>query len=55
MTDRSDLLVLPEAKVEAFLTYLAVQRKVAIATQNQAMNALVFLCKRVLEKPLEKR
>jgi len=54
MMDRSDLSVLPEAKVEAFLTYLAVQRKVAISTQNQAMNALVFLYKRVLDKPLEK-
>jgi len=54
MKDRSDLLVLPEAKVEVFLTYLAVQRKIAISTQNQAMNALMFLYKRVLEKPLEK-
>jgi len=54
MTGRSDLSVLPEAKVEAFLTYLVVQRKVAISTQNQAMNALVFLYKRVLDKPLEK-
>ncbi len=54
MTDRSDLSIAPEAKVEEFLTYLAMQRNVAVSTQNQAMNALVFLYKRVLEKPLEK-
>jgi len=32
-----------EAKIEAFLTDLAVNGRVAPATQNQAMNALVFL------------
>jgi Phage integrase, N-terminal SAM-like domain len=30
-------------EVEAFLTYLAVDRKVVSATQNQALNALAFL------------
>ena len=54
MTDRCELSISPEAKVEEFLTYLAIQRKVAVSTQNQAMNALVFLYKRVLDKPLEK-
>ena len=33
-----------EAKIEAFPTYLAVKAMVTPATQNQAMNALVFLC-----------
>ena len=42
-----------EAKIEAFLTDLAVNGQVAPATQNQAMNALVFLYKRVLEVPLD--
>ena len=42
-------------KIEDFLTYLAIERKVAASTQNQAMNALVFLYKQVLEIPLEKR
>jgi site-specific recombinase XerD len=42
-----------EGKIEAFLTDLAVKGKVAPATQNQAMNALVFLYKRVLEVPLD--
>ena len=51
---RTELLSNPETKVEDFLSYLAIQRKVAVSTQNQAMNALVFLYKRVLEKPLEK-
>ena len=36
------------AEIEAFLTHLAVERKVAAATQNQALNAIVFLYKRVL-------
>ncbi len=41
------------AEVEAFLTDLAVTRRVVAATQNQALNALVFLFKDVLEKPFE--
>ena len=41
-----------ESKIEAFLTHLAVDEQVASATQNQAMNALVFLYKRVLQQPL---
>lgn len=40
MSIRSDLLTSPEQKVEDFLTYLAINRNVAISTQNQAMNAL---------------
>ena len=30
------------AEVETFLTHLAVERRVAAATQNQAMNALLL-------------
>lgn len=41
-----------EEKVNEFLTYLAVQRRVAAPTQNQALAALLFLYKRVLEQPL---
>jgi integron integrase len=37
------------AEVEAFLSHLAVERNVAAATQNQALNAIVFLYKQVLE------
>ena len=36
------------AEVEAFLTYLAVQGRVAASTQNQALNALLFLYRQVL-------
>lgn len=36
------------AEVEAFLTHLAVQSKVSASTQNQALNALVFLYRHVL-------
>jgi hypothetical protein len=52
MSTREDLHE-GEAKIEAFLTHLAVQGKVAPSTQNQAMNALVFLYKRVLRQPLD--
>lgn len=38
-----------KAEVEAFLTDLAVNRKVAASTQNQALNAVLFLYKDVLE------
>ncbi|WP_404366727.1 integron integrase [Marinobacter sp.] len=40
------------SEVSEFLTWLAVHRNVAVATQNQALNALVFLYRYVLEKPL---
>ena len=39
--------------VKAFLTSLAVEKKVAASTQNQAFNALLFLFKHVLEKKFE--
>lgn len=37
------------AEVSRFLTHLAVEGHVAVSTQRQALNALVFLYKRVLE------
>ena len=43
---------LAENEVRAFLTHLAAVDNVAAATQNQAVNALVFLYRAVLEKPL---
>ncbi len=51
---RADLMP-AEAKIETFLTDLAIQGNVAASTQNQAMNALVFLYKRVLNHALEDR
>jgi hypothetical protein len=37
--------------VTPFLTYLATERDVAISTQNQALNALLFLYREVLALP----
>ncbi|MDO9541982.1 MAG: phage integrase N-terminal SAM-like domain-containing protein [Kiritimatiellia bacterium] len=41
MRSRGDLAD-GERKIEAFLTHLAIDERVAAATQHQAMNALVF-------------
>jgi integron integrase len=38
-----------EVEVNAFLSHLAVDRHVAASTQNQALNAIVFLYKQVLD------
>jgi site-specific recombinase XerD len=43
---------LGSAEVEQFLTHLAVERKVAASTQNQALNAIVFLYTEVLGREL---
>jgi len=43
---------LGEAEVGEFLTHLAVKRQVSPNTQNQALNALVFLYKHVVGRPL---
>ena len=53
-TSSRDDLKNGEQKIEAFLTHLAVKQNVAPATQNQAMNALVFLYKKVLKIQLNK-
>lgn len=37
-----------EPKMEAFLSHLAVEGKVAVSTQNQAFNALLFVYREVL-------
>jgi len=41
------------AEIEAFLTYLAVNRKVSASTQNQAFSALLLLYRDVLNKDLD--
>jgi integron integrase len=40
-------------EIADFLTNLAVERKVSASTQNQALNALVFLYRKVLKIPLD--
>jgi integron integrase len=39
--------------VNQFLTYLAVERKVAASTQNQALSALLFLYRRILNQEIK--
>lgn len=51
MASRKDLKG-GEGKIEAFLTHLVLEAHVASSTQNQVMNALVFLYKKVLKEPL---
>lgn len=43
-----------EAEVAEFLTHLATERRVAAGTQNQALNALTFMYRHVIERPLAK-
>jgi len=43
---------LGKTEIEAFLTHLAVERKVSASTQNQAFSALLFLYRNVLELPM---
>ena len=45
--------VMGSKEVSEFLTYLAVERKVSSSTQNQALNALSFLFKWVLEREID--
>jgi integron integrase len=42
-----------EKEIADFLTNLAVEKKVSASTQNQALNALVFLYRKVLKIPLD--
>jgi Phage integrase, N-terminal SAM-like domain len=43
---------LGESDIAKFLSNLAVERRVAASTQNQALNALLFLYKAVLRRQL---
>jgi integron integrase len=40
-------------EIHAFLSHLAINRHVAASTQNQALNAVVFLYRKVIKKELE--
>lgn len=46
-------LSMGKEQVEAFLTHLAIKRRVASSTQNQAFNAILFLYRNVLDKDIE--
>jgi site-specific recombinase XerD len=41
------------AEIEAFLSHLATHERVAASTQNQALNALLFLYRVVLDQPID--
>ena len=43
---------LREEEITHFLSHLAIDRKVAASTQNQALSALLFLYKDVLRQPI---
>lgn len=47
--DKDPAALMPE-DVKAFLNHLAVERRVAASTQNQAFNALLFLFRHILHK-----
>lgn len=42
-----------EQEITAFLTYLAVKKNVAASTQNQALSAILFLYKKILNQDLD--
>jgi hypothetical protein len=42
-----------ETEIAGFLNHLSTKENVAASTQNQAMNAIVFLYKKVLERELK--
>ncbi|MFA6012834.1 MAG: integron integrase [Desulfobacteraceae bacterium] len=44
--------VMGDKEVSEFLSYLAMSKNVAASTQNQALNAIVFLYKHVIDRPL---
>jgi integron integrase len=43
-----------DGDVETFLSYLVVDRHVGSATHNQALSALLFLCRHVLDLPVDR-
>ncbi len=51
-TNSKDPQLLLDSDVKDFLTHLAVDRKVAASTQNQAFNALLFLFRHVIKTEL---
>ena len=40
-------------QIEAFITHLAVDLKGALSTQNQALQAILFLYRKVLQQPID--
>ncbi len=42
-----------KTQIDAFLSHLGTQGRVSASTQRQALNAIVFLYRRVLDQPIE--
>jgi integron integrase len=42
-----------KAEIDAYLSYLAVEQKVSASTQRQALNAIIFLYRQVLDQPID--
>lgn len=51
--DKHHPLEMGEQEITAFLTHLAVHKHVSPSTQNQALAAILFLYKEVLERELD--
>ena len=41
-----------KTEIDAYLSHLATERKVSASTQRQALNAIIFLYRRVLDQPI---
>jgi site-specific recombinase XerD len=50
---KQHLAKLGAREVSSFLSYLAVERHVSASTQNQALSAILFLYREVLEQEIE--
>lgn len=50
---QQDVYNLSDEHIKNFLTYLMVKEKVAPSTQNQALNALLFLYREILNKKVD--
>ena len=44
-----------KTEIDAYLSHLATERKVSASTQRQALNAIIFLYRHVLDQPIEER
>ncbi len=53
MQSREELVEASGARVQSFLSDLAVNGNVSASTQNQAFNALLFLCREIFKRPFE--
>src|SRR5262245_62169899 len=50
--DKRHPLEMAEPEINAFVTHLALEGSVSASTQTQALSALMFLYRHVLQKPL---